>query len=457
MPENSYDAAVRSPDVIRFLLQAQFDVRHGSDAFTHADLKAAAMRLQNDRTMPTVDDETLERNLTTLLNTSDRTFQKLMGGVMTRLDTVSQDARLRAPFNHLPEDEAERFDLVDLLDEGALIILDMGEFDSQETKQAITQVVLSNLWSALKRRVRYTNDTETDLPLVNLYLEEAATFEELDLLGELLDQSRSFGIDLTLITQFPAQFKHTSPGTYERLLNNVGTVVASQVECDRPLAEALATEKYTADEIENKLGSVPRGEWLVSLPGAYGASKPDPFQITAPSLPAGHPESETFDDLPHVEVTTAIADWVDTVSSRYMEHAYVNDLESPVVEVVRYYEPGQGKSPHIPVETAMDGTDDPEQAADRTDQRRFDVVGLDAEGEIVIVGEAEHLNNDVAEAVAADFDKMTACGPVEVIWVVPSRSAVTLIVEALNDPPEGSSRVEKKNVQFWNTPQAVLY
>ncbi|RLM89972.1 ATP-binding protein [Haloarcula sp. Atlit-7R] len=654
MPEDSYDAAVRSPDVIRFLLQAQFDTRHGGDAFTHADLKAAAMRLQDDQTMPTVDDETLERNLTTILNTGDRTFQKVMGGVMTRLDTVSQDARLRALFNHLPEDDAERFDLVDLLDEDALIILDMGEFDSQETKQAITQVVLSNLWSALKRRVRYADDVGTDLPLVNLYLEEAATFEELDLIGELLDQSRSFGIGLTLISQFPAQFKHTTPGTYERLLNNVGTVVASQVEYDRPLAEALATDRYTADEIENKLGSFPRGEWLVSLPGGYGATKPDPFQVTAPSLPAGHPESESFEDLPQEEFRAAMADRTDTVRSRYglditetepstttsesthstgptdvtvdsplpyterlpptvayddsrhaltctvcdalygstragmldaitchdtlaaidpanvpvcdidislstaereqteyshqqllflqavynawsmkyespmydivydsmlrlreyfgiddtavnelldggllkrdgqkphllytvtsagrsllneshragvdyghgvgdleetsehrmqvealaryLEHAYADDAESPVVEVSRYHEPGQSKLPHIPAETAMGGADTPDTAADRTDQRRFDVVGLDADGEIVIVAEAERLNNDVAEAVVADFDKMAARDPAEAIWVVPSRSAATRVVEALNDPPEGPPRVEK--------------
>ncbi|WP_058994879.1 hypothetical protein [Haloarcula sp. CBA1127] len=33
--------------------------------------------------------------------------------------------------------------------------------------------------------------------------------------------------------------------------------------------------------------------------------------------------------------------------ARYLEHAYVDDAESPVVEVSRYYEPGQGNH-HIP-------------------------------------------------------------------------------------------------------------
>jgi hypothetical protein len=55
----------------------------------------------------------------------------------------------------------------------------------------------------------------------------------------------------------------------------------------------------------------------VSLAGAYGASKPDPFQVTASSLPASHPESEAFDALSQEEIRAAIADQIDTVSSRY--------------------------------------------------------------------------------------------------------------------------------------------
>ncbi|WP_058994882.1 hypothetical protein [Haloarcula sp. CBA1127] len=57
--------------------------------------------------------------------------------------------------------------------------------------------------------------------------------------------------------------------------------------------------------------------------------------------------------------------------------------------------------------------------------------------------EAEHLNSDVAEAVVADFDKMAACDPAEAIWVVPSHSAATRVVEALTDPPEGTLRVKR--------------
>jgi hypothetical protein len=129
--------------------------------------------------------------------------------------------------------------------------------------------------------------------------------------------------------------------------------------------------------------------------------------------------------------------------ARYIKHEYVDDDDSPVVEMSRYYEPGQGESPRVSAETAMGGTDDLEQAANRTDQRRFDVVGLDVDGAIVIAGEAKRLNNDVAEAVVADCDKMAACDPAEAIWVVPSRSAATRVVKALNDPPDGSPRVEK--------------
>ena len=151
-----------------------------------------------------------------------------MCGVATRLDKISLEARLKTLFNAVPEDASDRFNLADFLNDDAVIIFDVGEL-RQHAQRAVTLVVLSNLWSVIRRRqhrrdlLGNSHTTETaqseadhraysssqDLPLVNVYLEEAASLATTDLISEMLDQSRSFGVSLTLATQFPSQIKDT--------------------------------------------------------------------------------------------------------------------------------------------------------------------------------------------------------------------------------------------------------
>jgi hypothetical protein len=50
---------------------------------------------------------------------------------------------------------------------------------------------------------------------------------------------------------------------------------------------------------------------------------------------------------------------------------------------------------------------------------------------------------------------MAACEPAEAIWVVMKQPDGHAVLDALNDPPEGSSRVE--NTYAKTTPTAVLY
>lgn len=105
------------------------------------------------------------------------------------------------------------------------------------------------------------------------------------------------------------------------------------------------------------------------------------------------------------------------VTQRHLEQAYVADSDSPVVEVIPYY--------------------------DIDERRRLDIAGLDADGEIRIAVEAERINNDVNRAVLDDFDKIADCEVDEAIWVVMTRHGGHAVLEALNDPIEGSPRVEK--------------
>jgi hypothetical protein len=132
------------------------------------------------------------------------------------------------------------------------------------------------------------------------------------------------------------------------------------------------------------------------------------------------------------------------VGRRYLVSEYVEDDASPVVEVIPYYEPSQGSSVAVSAASAMGGDGDPHEAVDESDRRRLDIVGVDASGEVVVALEAERINNDVSEAVVADFDKMAELQPEEAIWVVPSRSDGARILDALNDPSDGTPRVDKE-------------
>jgi hypothetical protein len=112
------------------------------------------------------------------------------------------------------------------------------------------------------------------------------------------------------------------------------------------------------------------------------------------------------------------------VGRRYLERAYVMNPESPVTELVPYY--------------------------DIDDRRRLDLAGVDADGAVRVAVEAERINHDVLRAVPDDFDKMADCGVDEAIWIVMSRQAGHRVLQALNDPPDGTPRVEKTYSE--NTP-----
>ncbi|WP_458207700.1 hypothetical protein [Haladaptatus sp. NG-SE-30] len=105
------------------------------------------------------------------------------------------------------------------------------------------------------------------------------------------------------------------------------------------------------------------------------------------------------------------------VLRQYLDHEYVQNAKSAVVDVVPYYEIDE--------------------------QRRLDVAGLDADGEIVVAGEVERVNHDIRRAVPEDFDKMADSDVEEAIWVVPKQAAGHKVLAALNDPLEGTPRVEK--------------
>ncbi|WP_277552411.1 ATP-binding protein [Halobaculum limi] len=631
MGRDRFERAVRAPDIIRYLVKAMFDPVSGYDAFSHRQFHTAARQMHERRAAPPVSDGDLERMLEGVVSNRAQTFDELMGGVANRIEKIPVDRRLAHLFNHVPEDGDPHFDLADYLDEDVVIVFDMGGLRS-EAQRVLTLVLLSNLWTALRRRKR-GNDTAGTDPLVNVYLEEAASIAVSDLLTKLLSQGRGFDCAVTLATQFPAQFEQHGLGAYEEVLNNISTIITGNVPLDRNLAERLATDSMDARAVRTRLRALSRGEWFCSLPAGFGLPAPRPFLVASAPLPAGHPSgsqpltahaesqfqqalrarAQTTGETVGIQLTSpgavdndagsaepkrevdptafaridsalpytnrlpkaveydatlhalrcsdcanrydpdirgmqraiqcchsldgvdpadipicdlnvkltpeerAVAEWEDrhlmflqavynaqqlrydpleydllsdsmlrlqeyvdidsgavhdlidagllrhdtdhphrlyTVTAdgrsvigesyrqgvdyghgqgdleessqhvlavelgrKYLVANYVADPESPVVEVVPYY--------------------------DIDENRRLDIAGLDADGEMIVAVEAERVNHDLRRAAPDDFDKIADCEVEEAIWVVMTRTAAHDVLGALNDPLDGEPRVEK--------------
>ena len=288
MGEERYYRAIRSPDIITYLTKALFDPVSGSDAYGHDDLHAAVREMHERQTPPAVSDADLERALAGVVANRTQTFSDIMGGVASRIEEVTTDSRLARIFNHVTTDDSPAFDLASFLDEPVTIVLDTGDL-RREAQRALTMVVLSNLWTALKRRQRRNGP---DNPLVTVYIEEAAGVATSALLQDLLAQAREFDCSLTLSMQFPGQFGDREARTYFEVLNNIGTVLVGPVPHDPRLAERIATDGMPPQAVANRLRALRRGQWLVSLPAGFDETVPRPFLARSLPLPPGHPESE---------------------------------------------------------------------------------------------------------------------------------------------------------------------
>jgi len=292
MPAGQYDDATESPRVIRNHLRALYDPVHGANAFAHSKLYDALQRTQGTESPPPVSEDTFETYFTGLLDRDREVFTKIMGGAISRVETIATDARLAPLFNHVPEDDDASFDFADVVDEDCVVIFDFGGMETR-IKRTLTLVLLSNLWTALKAREERTPSGQ-DNPQVNLYLEEAKDVADTELVDTLLSQGRSFDLSVTLGVQFLEQLDSPDPSnnTYREALNETATFVVGNVAVDRHLPEVLATGDMSPQDVKRRLGALGRGEWLVRLGAGFGDDPVRPLLGESLSAPPGHPASD---------------------------------------------------------------------------------------------------------------------------------------------------------------------
>ncbi|SDN15724.1 hypothetical protein SAMN04487949_3526 [Halogranum gelatinilyticum] len=304
MGTDRYERATVSPTVIKTLIKALFDEEHGrenglyresADYFAHRQLEHAVDQLwdagppqESLADAPQSSDEEVVRTLRRQLQLDSSTFSNIMGGVANRLAYISQDTHLRRIFNNTEN----QFDFRDVLDENTVILFDLGDLRG-EAARIMTGVILTNLDDALRERKRDLNQY-SDQYVVNLLVDEAASVVVSDIMNDLLEKGRSFRLSVGLSMQFPEQLEaEGGRKVYLNALNNIGSSLVGKVNVDQELAQAMAHEEMDPVEFANRVRSLPRGEWIASLPSPiFGETGPYPFSLKPLPIPAGHPESD---------------------------------------------------------------------------------------------------------------------------------------------------------------------
>ncbi|WP_267644153.1 primase-like DNA-binding domain-containing protein [Haloarchaeobius amylolyticus] len=305
MGADAYDSAKVAPTLIKMLVKLMFDEEHGREhghyresadyfEFRHLhqvidQLRQAGPPQVDLSEAPKSSNEAVTRTIRRQLQQDQQSFTTLMNGVSNRLDPISLDDRLRPIFNNTENN----FDFRDLLAENKVVLFDLGDL-RDEAARLMTGLVLTNLEDAIQEQsldlAMYPDDY-----VVNLVIDEAASVVVSDIMNNMLERGRSFKLSVGLSMQFPEQMEAAGGRKmYLNTLNNIGSLLVGKINVDRELARAMAHEEMSPEEFSNRIRSLPRGEWIASLPSpTFGETGPYPFSLDPLPIPAGHPESDS--------------------------------------------------------------------------------------------------------------------------------------------------------------------
>ena len=183
----------------------------------------------------------------------------------------------------------------------------------------MTGMIFTDLDDALKDRKRDLTQYSDDY-VVNLLVDEAASVVVSDIMNDLLGKGRGFRLSVGLSMQFPGQLEaEGGRKVYLNALNNIGTSLVSKINVDRELARAMAHEDMDPTEFANRIRSLPRGEWIASVPSpTFGETGPYPFSLEPLSIPPGHPESEQpLTEREEEQFTETLASMHEDISDDY--------------------------------------------------------------------------------------------------------------------------------------------
>jgi hypothetical protein len=308
--------AIRSPDVIEYLVTALFDPVHGDDVYGIDDLIAALTRLRDDRTTPAVSTDWTATLMESLTAGDRQSFQRILQGALTRVEKLSANGYLRPLFTHTPEDptNAVRFD--QWLDANTLVVFDLGGL-SDRSQRVLSAVLLVELKRALERR-HYTTPPDADLPTALLFIDEIAHLAVEELLIPLLSMGRGYGLGVVPMLQYPRQLAQRNDRAYHELLNNTNSHLVGRIPRDTELADRLSGSHMSTAELENRLGNLDDRQWLFNPATPRDITPIRTHLIQEAPLPPGHPDGEwPLDATQAAAFEQALAACKTTTNDRY--------------------------------------------------------------------------------------------------------------------------------------------
>jgi uncharacterized protein DUF87 len=190
-------------------------------------------------------------------NLSPKDFNQQFSSTVNRFYNFLDTEKLRLMFGQ----NGASLDLGNALEEGQIIIANLsteGARVSEEDASLFATLLLSDLWTAAKERGKGTE--EGDVKPFYVYVDEFQNFIT-PTIAKNLDQSRGFGLHLTLANQFPRQILHAGANgaqVYESVMANARSKVVFSLEGTenlKPLAESLFMGVLNPDEIKLQLFS----------------------------------------------------------------------------------------------------------------------------------------------------------------------------------------------------------
>jgi hypothetical protein len=179
-------------------------------------------------------------------------FEAQLGSTTNRLRRFLRNSRMRSIFGH----SRVSLDLGKALEEGHIILVSAataGACVSKEDADLFATLLLSDLWTAASERGKMDN-----VKPFYLYLDEFQRFVT-PTIAENLDESRGFGLHVTMANQFPQQLLDQGDHgkrLFHSVMENANSKVVFRLHTEdnlKPLAQWLFRGAMNPDEIKHTL------------------------------------------------------------------------------------------------------------------------------------------------------------------------------------------------------------
>lgn len=314
MEEGKFQDAPNSVTLLKSVIKLNFDERYGEDAFTLRQVRETIMEIAKTRQVPHVSPQNsdIQADIQFLLNNEEDQFSSIVQGALNRLKVLYSYDPIKDMLNYVPEWGERRdgsegyigngFSLRELFDQDKTVIIDLGEPRDKPSK-AISLILTSYFFDMAKQKSHRDNLIEDlkdpvqrdDDYIATLMIDEAKDVADADFVSDLLAQGREFRVCTGLIMQFPEQVREEGieADVYDEIIQNIGTKILGKNKRPGDIAEVLSGDEIDADEQQNRLSQLSKGEWIVTFVDAdFFGDVPEPFSLHSLPPPPGHDLSD---------------------------------------------------------------------------------------------------------------------------------------------------------------------